>query len=370
MEKRKRSLEDLVMRPDFWRGKRVFLTGHTGFKGSWLALWLRLLEAEPVGYALSPPTTPNLFELTALADDVPSILADVRDIEPLSAALRKHQPEVVIHLAAQSLVRQSYQAPIETFQTNVLGTANLLESVRRTPEVRAVVVVTSDKCYENRGWDRGYREEDPLGGYDPYSASKACAEMVTGAYCRSFFNPDRYAEHGVAVASARAGNVIGGGDWSADRLVPDVFRSILSEEPVQIRNPAATRPWQHVLDPLAGYLTLAEALYDEGSSFSRAWNFGPEKADVRPVTEVVEEVLSLWGSDVGWATDTAAHPHEARSLRLDATKARQKLGWRPRLDLAAALTWTVEWMRYWHRGESARETTGEQIHRYMAMASR
>lgn len=358
------------MNPDFWRNKRVFLTGHTGFKGSWLALWLRLLDAEPVGYALSPPTAPSLFELADLADDVPSILADVRDIEPLSGALRKHQPEIVIHLAAQSLVRQSYQTPIETFQTNVLGTANLLESVRRTPEVRAVVVVTSDKCYENQDWDHGYREEDPLGGYDPYSASKACAEMVTGAYRRSFFNLDQHAEHGVAVASARAGNVIGGGDWGADRLIPDVFRSILSEETVRLRNPAATRPWQHVLDPLAGYLTLAEALYDTGPPFARAWNFGPEEADVRPVAEVVEEVLSLWGSPVGWATDTAAHPHEARSLRLDATNARRELGWRPSLNLPAALTWTVEWMRSWHRGEDARQTTEDQIRRYMEIVSR
>jgi CDP-glucose 4,6-dehydratase len=358
------------VRPEFWRGKRVFLTGHTGFKGSWLALWLRHLDAEVTGYALEPQTVPSLFELAGVAGDMESILADVRDVERLSSALQEHHPEIVIHLAAQALVRKSYQNPIETFHTNVLGTAHLLESVRRVPGVRAVVVVTSDKCYENRDWDRGYVEDDALGGYDPYSASKACAELATRAYRNSFFNPNRYSEHGVAIGSARAGNVIGGGDWSADRLVPDIFRSILSEETVRIRNPAATRPWQHVLNPLAGYLTLAEALCEEGPPFAEAWNFGPAETDVRPVSEVVEDILSRWKSNVGWEGDPEVHPHEDRSLQLDATKARHKLGWQPALDLAAALTWTVEWMRAWHRGEDARRITTAQIRRYMEMASR
>lgn len=321
-----------------WAGRPVFLTGHTGFKGAWLAVWLQRLGARVTGLSLAADPG-SLGAALGIEGRVPSILADIRDAARLRDAMAEAAPEVVFHLAAQALVRRSYADPLETFQTNVLGTAHLLEAVRATPSVRAVVVVTTDKCYENREWTWPYRETDALGGHDPYSASKAGAELVTASWRRSFL-----AAQGVAVASVRAGNVVGGGDWSADRLVPDCIRAFAEGQPVRIRNPAATRPWQHVLDPLCGYLILAERLLD-GADVAQAWNFGPGVDDVRPVTDVVRLLAEAWGPGGAWITDPGDHPHEAGLLAVDASMARTRLGWRPRLPLRAALRQTAHWYK-------------------------
>lgn len=352
---------------DFWRGKKVFLTGHTGFKGSWLALWLSELGAEVTGYALSPPTDPSLYDLAGVERRVRSIIADVRDREALQGALRRSGAEVVLHLAAQPLVRESYAQPVETYAVNVMGTAHLLEAVRTTPSVRSVVNVTTDKCYENREWVWGYREDEALGGYDPYSSSKACSELVTAAYRSSFFHPDNYALHGVAVASARAGNVIGGGDWGKDRLIPDCLRWLVAGEPITLRNPAAIRPWQHVLEPLSGYLLLARRLYEQGPQFVGAWNFGPEDRDARPVIQVVSALCQLWGEAAQPQVVSSGHPHEAHFLKLDCSKSKTLLGWTPRLGLDPALDWIVEWNKARVRGDRVLDLCLEQIARYEAM---
>lgn len=338
----------------FWSGKRVFLTGHTGFKGSWLCLWLQSLGAEVTGYALEPPTNPSLFEVARVGEGMRSIIADIRDLPTLQQALREAQPEIVIHLAAQPLVRYSYQNPVETYATNVMGAVHLLEAVRHTPSVRAVVNVTSDKCYENREWVWGYREHEPMGGYDPYSSSKGCAELVTAAWRRSFFPPADYARHGVALASARAGNVIGGGDWAADRLVPDLIAAFAAGRPAVIRNPPAIRPWQHVLEPLSGYLRLAEKLYYEGAAFAEGWNFGPDEADAQPVVWIANRLVELWGEGACWQPDGGHHPHEAHDLKLDCAKAKARLGWMPRWPLIVALRRIVAWQRALQAGEDMR----------------
>lgn len=346
-----------------WRDRRVFLTGITGFKGAWLALWLRQLGAEVRGYSLPPPTSPSLFERARLQDDVAWIEADVRDLARLSRELGAWKPDVVFHLAAQSLVRVSYDKPIETFETNVMGTANVLEAARKTPSVRAVVVVTTDKCYENREWVWPYREVDALGGHDPYSASKACAELVAASYRRSLFGPA-----GAAVATARAGNVIGGADWALDRLVPDVVSAVLGGRPALIRNPASIRPWQHVLEPLAGYLTLAEHLLAQGHAYGEAWNFGPSAESVQSVATVANALCDAWGEGASWTHDASEHPHEAGILALDSTKARTRLGWRPRLDYREAIQWTVAWYKTFRAGGDARALTHEQIDRYRELS--
>ena len=348
----------------FWRGKRVFLTGHTGFKGSWLSLWLASMGAEVTGYALEPPTRPSLFALCAVDAMVKSILSDIRDGERLTAALVNARPEVVFHLAAQPLVRESYRDPVNTYSTNVMGTVNLFEAVRRCGGVRAVVNVTTDKCYENREWIWGYRENEPLGGYDPYSSSKACSELVTAAYRNSFFPPDAHHDHGVAVASARAGNVIGGGDFATDRLLPDCVRAVLGGEKIVLRNPGAVRPWQHVLDPLAGYLLLAQRLVEDGPRFAEAWNFGPEESDARTVEWVVRRFCKEWGEGASYVVDQGDHPHEAGLLRLDCSKARQRLGWTPLCSVYKALAMVVEWTRSWNENGNVRETCIRQIKKF------
>ena len=356
------------MQPSFWQGKRVLLTGHTGFKGSWLSLWLQLLGADLVGYGLQPPTDPNLFQLAGVADGMISILGDVRSLSHLQQVVTQYRPEVIIHMAARALVRESYINPVDTYATNVMGTVHLLEAVRQVGGVRVVVNVTSDKCYENREWVWGYRENEAMGGRDPYSSSKGCAELVTGAYKNSFFNPQDYQQHGVAVATARAGNVVGGGDWATDRLVPDIVKSLMANKTVIIRNPQATRPWQHVLEPLNGYLTLAEHLYNRGSVFSEAWNFGPDDSDVKPVCWVVEQLLCYWSGEVSWERDRSAQPHEANCLKLDSSKARARLGWTPKLDLKTALSWVVEWTQYFQSGADMRIVTEDQINQFMETA--
>jgi CDP-glucose 4,6-dehydratase len=352
------------MNRQFWRGKRVLITGHTGFKGSWLSLWLHLAGAQVSGYALAPRTEPSLFAAAGLVDDVTHSEADVRDLARLTQVVAAAQPEIVFHLAAQPLVRLSYVLPVETYAVNVMGTAHLLEAIRGTPSVRAVVVVTSDKCYENREWIWSYREIDPMGGRDPYSSSKGCAELVTAAYRESFFQSDTTA----AIASARAGNVIGGGDWAEDRLVPDMMRAFVRGNAARIRLPTAVRPWQHVLEPLAGYVVLAERLL-ESRSMASAWNFGPSLEASQPVSSIVDRICSLWGDGARWELDGHRVEHEARSLRLESTKAHALLGWRTRLLLDEALDWTVSWYRRFYVEPShARSLMIEQIERYEALS--
>lgn len=347
------------MRPAFWNGKRVFLTGHTGFKGSWLSLWLQQLGAQVTGYALEPATRPSLFEAASVAARMRSVIGDVRDLDRLRTSVEQERPEIVFHLAAQALVRPSYEQPVETYATNVMGTAHLLEAVRKCTSVRVVVVVTSDKCYENKERLEGYREGDPMGGADPYSSSKGCAELVTAAYRSSFFAAGR-----PAIASARAGNVIGGGDWAKDRLVPDVVRAFSANKAVTLRNPTAVRPWQHVLDPLAGYLLLTERMWSSGVADAEAWNFGPDEHDARPVQWLVERIAELWGGAPGWQQAKGSTLHEAHQLRLDCSKARGRLGWIPRVDLDTAIAWTVDWHRAHDRREDMREHTLARIRRY------
>lgn len=349
---------------DFFRGKRVFVTGHTGFKGAWLTLWLHQLGAQVTGYALAPPTSPSLFELARLERLLHSVTGDVRDPQALSAALREADPEIVIHMAAQPLVRESYLNPVETYATNVMGTVHLLEAVRSSPGVRAVVNVTTDKCYENREWPWGYRENEPMGGYDPYSSSKGCSELVTAAYRNSYFNEGSYLSHGVALASARAGNVIGGGDWAADRLIPDCVAALLKGEPVRIRNPHAIRPWQHVLEPISGYLTLAQRLYQDGPLHAGAWNFGPADEDAREVEWIVQRMCSRWQAEASYVVDEGDHPHEANYLKLDCSKAKGELGWRPRWSLDTAIDMIIDWTRSYQRGDDLREVSLSQIEAY------
>jgi len=332
------------MTPSFWNNKKVFLTGHTGFKGSWLSLWLQSLGAEVTGFALAPQTTPSLFNEANVENGMRSVIGDIRDLAAIESAIKLARPDIVIHMAAQPLVRYSYANPVETYSTNVMGTVNLLEAVRHTDSVKAVVNVTSDKCYENKEWVWGYRENEPMGGYDPYSNSKGCAELVTSAYRDSFFNASDYAKHGVAIASARAGNVIGGGDWAEDRLIPDFIRAIQSGNTVIIRSPQATRPWQHVLEPLSGYLLLAEKLYNDGPVYADAWNFGPNDADAKTVEWIISELVTQWGEDANYHIDTsAASVHEANYLKLDCSKARTKLGWQPKWNAEETLKRIVAW---------------------------
>ncbi len=354
------------MNADFWQSKRVLITGHTGFKGSWLSLWLQCLGAHVVGYALDPPTEPNLFDTAKVAERMLSIPGDVLNRSALQSVIAEHRPEVVFHLAAQSLVRESYKNPVETFSTNVMGLVHLLEGVRTIGGVRAVVCVTSDKCYQNREWVWGYREDEPVGGYDPYSSSKGCSELVAAAYRNSFFNEREYSQHEVSVATARAGNVIGGGDWAKDRLLPDLIRSVSCGQAIVLRNPYAIRPWQHVLDPLAGYLMLAESLFKHGPRFSEAWNFAP--AESHTVTQVVEQLLSIWGSQVSAKHDQSRQPHEDPYMILDSTKARVKLDWKPLLPLGTSLSWIVNWVKRLQAGADMRSVTESQIRAYMDIA--
>ena len=351
--------------PQFWRGKRVLLTGHTGFKGAWLSVWLTRMGAKVHGFALAPETEPSLFRLTGLAGMLDHAEGDVRDVAAIRSAVEAARPQVVLHLAAQSLVRRSYAEPLETLASNVMGTANLLQALRAAADLKAVVVVTTDKCYENREWEWSYRENDPLGGRDPYSASKACAEIVTAAFRDSYLGAK-----GVAVGTARAGNVVGGGDWANDRLLPDCVRAFSRGAKLRVRYPAAVRPWQHVLEPLAGYLLLAERLYNASpvdAGQATAFNFGPSVDDVRTVGWVVAETARLWGPAAGWEIDDGANPKEAQMLALDAARARAMLGWRPRLTLGQCLEWTVHWYRVTAAGEPALAVTESQIDRYLAL---
>lgn len=354
------------MNPAFWQGKRVFLTGHTGFKGSWLSLWLQTLGAEVSGFALAPDADKSLFTQAGVAHGMASTTGDVRDLAALQSAMAAARPDIVIHMAAQALVRSSYADPVSTYATNVMGTVHLFEAIRQTAGVRAVVNVTTDKCYENREWVWGYRENEPMGGHDPYSSSKACSELVSASFRNSFFPADKYSQHGVAIATARAGNVIGGGDYAADRLIPDIVNAFCAGAPVRIRNPHAVRPWQHVMEPLCGYLMLAQALYEQGPRFAEAWNFGPHSDDTQPVEWIVRHMAGLWGPQARWEVDAGEHPHEAHTLRLDTSKANRLLHWAPQMNIQAALDWVTQWYRDAHQGASARELTLNHIHAYQA----
>jgi len=357
----------MEMNAQFWKGKKVLITGHTGFKGSWLSLWLQNKGANVVGYALSPPTTPNFFEVGNVASGLESILGDIRDFEKIKSVVDNHQPEIVIHMAAQPLVRYSYNNPIETYETNVMGTVNVLEAVRQTDCVKVALIITSDKCYENKEWLWGYRENDPMGGHDPYSNSKGCAELVTSAYRKSYFSESGNLDRGVAVATARAGNVIGGGDWGLDRLVPDIMQAVMEDRSVHIRYPHAVRPWQHVLEPLDGYMCLIERLWKNGSKYGGGWNFGPGDEGCKPVSWILSTLDSLWKGGVSWNADEADNPHEASYLKLDCSKSRTLLGWAPKLDLMATLELVVEWYEGYVGKQNMRVLAGSQISRYESM---
>lgn len=357
------------MNKAFWKNKKVLVTGHTGFKGSWLSLYLQRKDANVFGYSLPPPTKPSLFEIGRIAEGMESISGDIRDIEKFKTTIREHQSEIIIHMAAQSLVRYSYENPIETYSTNVMGTVNVLEAVRWSDSVKVVLIITSDKCYENREWLWGYRENDPMGGYDPYSSSKGCAELVTSAYINSYFSKSDYSKHGVAVASTRAGNVIGGGDWGKDRLIPDIMRGIMNKKPVVIRNPNAIRPWQFVLDPLSGYLCLAEKLWQYGPTFSGGWNFGPKEECCQPVSWILEKLGTLWKNDSFWKLDTKDSPHEASFLKLDCSKARSLLSWTPKLDPNMTFQLIVDWYQGYINNANIRELCEKQIAFFESMES-
>ncbi|MBF0154181.1 MAG: CDP-glucose 4,6-dehydratase [Magnetococcales bacterium] len=361
-----------MITPVFWQGKRVLVTGHTGFMGGWLTLWLAHLGARVTGYALAPPSQPNLFEVARVADGVRHEIGDIGEAERLQRLVQEVQPEVVFHLAAQPLVRYSYQAPVETYASNVMGTLHVLEAIRHAGGVRAAVLVTTDKCYENNGWHWGYREIDRLGGHDPYSSSKAAAEILIGSYRHSYFTPGEGGTRPPAIASVRVGNIIGGGDWATDRLIPDIMRSFSKGEPVLIRNPAMTRPWQHVLEPLRGYLMLAEQLCHatDGHTFAEAWNFGPDDSDAKPVIWIVEQLVKRWGEGAAWTLDQGAHPHEATLLKLDSSKAKARLKWFPAWNLDQVLTHTLEWYRRHGRREDMRAVCMEQIASYQEISSR
>ena len=350
-----------------YKGKKVFLTGHTGFKGSWLCLLLNHLGAKVYGYALQPPTHPSLYEVAKIDESVTSTIADVRDYQTLLKTLQEVQPDIVFHLAAQPLVRDSYKNPVETYSINVMGTVHLLEAIRHTPSVRAVVNVTTDKCYENKEWLWGYRENEPMGGYDPYSNSKGCSELATASFRNSFFNPADYGKtHQVALASARAGNVIGGGDWAEDRLIPDFIRAIQRKEKVVIRSPYAIRPWQHVLEPLSGYLLLGAKLYTTGCEYAEGWNFGPNDSDAQPVEWIISTICNLWGENASYVLDDKPQPHEATYLKLDCSKAKARLGWHPKWDIEKALNQIVGWTKAYHRGEDMSAICKSQIEEYLS----
>lgn len=348
--------------PAFWQGKKVFLTGHTGFKGSWMSLWLQSMGAQVQGFALQPPTRPALFDVAKVEQGMQSYIGDIRDLKDVAQSMLRFNPDVLIHMAAQPLVRLSYREPVETYATNVMGTVHVLEAARQCGNLRAVVNVTTDKCYENQEWEWGYREDEPMGGHDPYSNSKGCVELVTTAYRKSFF----YSETSPALASARAGNVIGGGDWAEDRLIPDILNAFTEGRPVTVRNPLSTRPWQHVLEPLSGYLVLAQELYEHGHALAQGWNFGPRDEDARSVEWILDHMVQAWGEGARWQLDENPQPHEARYLKLDISKAKSRLRWSPTWALEATLARIVSWQRAWLAGNDMRTVCIAEINAYMA----
>jgi len=347
-----------------YKNRKVLITGHTGFKGSWVCILLNKLGADVYGYALEPPTNPSLFVEAKIDEFVTSYIGDIRNFDYLQDVMNKVQPEIVIHLAAQPLVRESYKNPVETYSVNVMGTVHLLESCRNTPSVKAIVNITTDKCYENQEWHWSYRENEPMGGYDPYSNSKGCSELVTSSYRNSYFNPKDYIKHGVALATARAGNVIGGGDWADDRLIPDFIRAITQDEEVKIRSPYAIRPWQHVLEPLSGYLSLAEKLFTKGAHYAEGWNFGPDDSDAKNVEWITNTICKLWGEKASFSIDMNPQPHETNYLKLDCSKAKVELNWIPKWDIETTLKSIVDWNKGFLNEDNIRNITEKQIEKY------
>jgi CDP-glucose 4,6-dehydratase len=358
----------IKLNKSFWKNKKVLITGHTGFKGTWLCLWLHQLGAKVTGFALNPPTTPNLFHLCSIENLVHSVYGDIRNFDQLYQTISQTEPDIIFHMAAQPLVVHSYENPVETYEINVMGTTYLLEAVRKAvnngKKIKAVLNITTDKCYENKEWHWGYRENDQLGGYDPYSNSKACSELITDSYRKAFFNPNTYNQHGVAIASARAGNVIGGGDWASGRLVPDCTQALLNGQKIVVRNPKSIRPWQHVLEPLHGYLLLAEKLYLKGPDFAEAWNFGPKYDDAKPVEWIVQRICEKWGKQTYYVVDSRNLPHEAHFLKLDYSKAKEELGWSPKWDIDQALDKVIEWVRAYSKKGDMRAVCFKQIEEF------
>jgi len=352
-------VEGMVMAPEFWQGKKVFVTGHTGFKGSWLSLWLSELGAEVQGYALAPETNPNLFTEARVAEKINSEIGDIRDLAKLQKSMQVFNPDILIHMAAQPLVRLSYKTPVETYDINVMGTVKVLEAARKCSKLKSIVSVTTDKCYENKEWIWGYREDEAMGGYDPYSSSKACAELVSSAYRRSFMQ-----EQGIGLATARAGNVIGGGDWSGDRLIPDILKSFEKNQPVIIRNPKSTRPWQHVLEPLSGYLVLAQKLYESPEDYAEGWNFGPKDEGAKPVDWILDKMVKNWQGEASWQLDDNTHPHEAGFLKLDISKAKAKLNWQPIWSLDNTLEKIIQWHQAWLAKQDMQQACLNEIKQY------
>ena len=355
------------MDSNFWKNKKVLLTGHTGFKGSWLSIWLKKLGAELVGFSKDIPTKPSLFEVAKVSEGMISITGNIEDFAMIQKVVKENKPEIVIHMAAQSLVRKSYEEPITTFATNVMGTVNLLQAIKTTGSTRVLINVTSDKCYENKGTEKAFSENSPMGGYDPYSSSKGCAELVTSSFRDSFFNLKEFERHGCSLSSVRSGNVIGGGDWAKDRLIPDIMNSISKRIPTQIRNTRSIRPWQFVLEPLFGYLILAQRMWEEGKEFSEPWNFGPDETDCKSVKWILEKISKEWNDGFSWKEDTKDNPHEAEMLKLDCTKAKKRLGWKTKLDVTETIEWTVNWYKEYFKNSDMKEYTENQIDKFVSL---
>ena len=361
-------MEKVALKSEFWNGKKVLLTGHTGFKGSWLSLWLKKLGVELIGYSNDIPSTPSLFELAKISEDMTSISGDIKDIDNLKKIMIEHKPEIIIHMAAQSLVRKSYENPIDTFETNVLGTVNLLQAVKETKHTQVFVNVTSDKCYANTSNEiSGFSEDSPMGGYDPYSSSKGCAELVTSAYRNSFFNPNEFENHKLSLSSVRAGNVIGGGDWGKDRLIPDIINGISKKQSIEIRNPNSIRPWQFVLDALNGYLVLAEKMWKNGKDFSEAWNFGPKENDCKTVQWILDNMSSKWSNLFSWEKNLRSNnPHESKILKLNCTKAHKRLGWNTKLTVDETIQWTIDWYSEYFNDSDMKTVSENQIEKFLS----
>ena len=355
------------MNSNFWKNKKVLLTGHTGFKGSWLSIWLKKLGVELVGFSKDIPTKPSLFEIAKVSEGMTSITGNIEDFTAIQKVLKENKPEIVIHMAAQSLVRKSYEEPINTFATNVMGTVNLLQAVKTTGSTLVLINITSDKCYENKGTEKAFSENSPMGGYDPYSSSKGCAELVTSSFRDSFFNLKEFERHGCSLSSVRSGNVIGGGDWAKDRLIPDIMNSISKRIPTQIRNTRSIRPWQFVLEPLFGYLILAQRMWEEGKEFSEPWNFGPDETDCKSVKWILEKISKEWDDGFSWKEDTRDNPHEAEMLKLDCNKAKKRLGWKTKLDVNETIEWTVNWYKEYFKNSDMKEYTENQIDKFMSL---
>ena len=367
MDFRRCTLEKVVVSSDFWKNKKVLLTGHTGFKGSWLSIWLKKLGVELIGFSKDIPTEPSLFELAKVSEDMTSIIGDIRDFSAIQKIIQENQPEIIIHMAAQALVRKSYEDPLNTFSTNIMGTANLLESLKQSKKTRVVINVTSDKCYENNGKENIFSENSPMGGYDPYSSSKGCSELITSAFKNSFYNSKEFDLHKLSLSTVRAGNVIGGGDWAKDRLIPDIINSIVKKIPTQIRNTESVRPWQFVLEPLQGYLILAEKMWKEGNEFSGAWNFGPDNEGCKSVKWILEKISKNFDNTWAWENDAKKNPHEASMLKLDCNKAKKRLNWKTKLGIDETLEWTINWYKEFLKNSNMKKYTENQINRFVEL---